>query len=195
MGRSRTSAADAFFLRVREHQAVLYRYALRLAGRPDAAADLAQEALVKAFLRMSSYDQSRPLLPWLLAILRNIFIDSKRGFDPLRDADHVQPEQPAEPHHDLSETASAAERSEAVQRAILTLPFDQRSAIILYHLEGRTLDEIAEAEGVPVGTVKSRLYRAREALGKVLLTHGPTTGQDNARPALDSDRSADPLGV
>ena len=196
MGRIRTSAADAFFLRIRDHQVVLYRYALRLTGRPDAAADLAQETLVKAFLRMSCYDPSRPLLPWLLAILRNLFIDTKREFDPLRGAEDIPSEQPADTHGpDLSEAASQSERSSAVQQAILMLPFEQRSIIILYHLEGRSLDEIAETEGMPVGTVKSRLFRARETLGKALRAHGPITGKPPARPAIDSDTSDDHLGL
>jgi RNA polymerase sigma-70 factor (ECF subfamily) len=161
--------ADAFAERVRPHLPRLYRYALRLCRDRDAAADIAQDGVLKAFENVERYDPSRPILPWLLALVRNTFIDRTRAFDPLRAAADAEDESV---HHrtapDPADKVSGAERAARVDEALARLPLEQRSCVVLYHVEGLTLEEIAAAEGVPVGTVKSRLHRGRAAMAEML---------------------------
>jgi RNA polymerase sigma-70 factor (ECF subfamily) len=160
----------AFAALVHPHLPRLYRYAARLCRHPEQAADLAQDALVKAFERQDRYDPARPILPWLLTLVRNACIDRVRSFDPIREAarrgDLDVTGVPGS--SDPGDAAVAAERATVVEAALARVPVDQRSCLVLYHVEGLTLDEIADAEGVPVGTVKSRLFRGRQALADAL---------------------------
>lgn len=172
----RVSPGDrrAFLDLVRPHLARLHRYACRLCADENAGADLAQDALVKAYERISSYDPARPILPWLLALVRNTFIDRVRSFDPLRAAaDAVDGDLSLPSPGDGPERARlAVERRRMVDAALARIPVDQRSALILFHVEGLSLEEVAEAEGVAVGTVKSRLFRGRAAMADLLKDRG-----------------------
>ena len=154
---------------VRPHLPRLYAYALRLCCDRDAASDISQDGLVKAYQNFAAYDPSRPVLPWLLTLVRHAFIDRVRSFDPLRTADDADdPAFPMAGGVDPSHAASSAERAAIVERALQAVPVDQRSCLVLYHVEGLTLEEISDAEGIPVGTVKSRLHRGRAALAEAL---------------------------
>ena len=168
MDRAGARDPDAFAALVRPHMARLYRYALRMCGDPDAASDIAQDALLRAFERIASYDPARPVLPWLITLVRHAFVDRVRSFDPLRGADEAEGEGPLPSRSDPVDQASHAETANAIEGALKELPVDQRSCVVLYHVEGRSLEEISESEGVPIGTVKSRLFRGRQALAERL---------------------------
>jgi RNA polymerase sigma-70 factor (ECF subfamily) len=128
--------------------------------------------MVKAFRSRGSYDPSRPILPWLLAFVRNTSIDIRRSFDPLRDSGGADPDtldNPGSAGTDPLAGADSEERRAAVEKALANLPVDQRSTVVLFYMEGLSLEEVAAAEGVAVGTVKSRLFRAREHLAELLV--------------------------
>jgi RNA polymerase sigma factor (sigma-70 family) len=149
---------------------------LRLVRDPRDAEDLAQEAFLKAFRAMGSYDPSRPMLSWLFKIAHNAALDFLRakGEDlaaldgPDGAYDPVSPEAGAEA------SLLAAERSERLERLIASLPPLYREVLQLRHGEDLDYRAIAEVLGLPEGTVKIRLFRARdllrsklEALGEV----------------------------
>jgi RNA polymerase sigma-70 factor (ECF subfamily) len=160
--------AREFADQVREHLPRLHRFALHLCRDPDVAYDCAQDAVVRAFERWDSYDPSRPLLPWLLTLVRNLCIDRARAFDPLRHGEGDEETERQEGGGDPLPVIVSAELGTLLDRALGTLPLEQRAAVLLYHVEGLTLEEIAGSEGVAVGTVKSRLFRGRKALAEVL---------------------------
>jgi len=154
--------------RVGPHLARVHAYARRLAG-PDAGPDLAQEALVRAFERQGSFESGRPVLPWLLALVHNLHVDRRRAFDPIGVADDADGDRDlCAPAGDPEAAVAGAEVSGLVENALARLPVDQRSCVVLYHVEGLSLEEVSEAVGVPVGTVKSRLSRGRHALAEML---------------------------
>lgn len=150
------------------------RYARSLARDEAQAEDLVQDTLVRAYERRSSFRSSGNLRGWLLSILHNTFIDHRRR----QVAEFRRLEQAAE----LADTAVMPEqesrvRFQQVQTAFLSLPDEQRAALHLVAIEGLSYQEAANALKIPVGTLMSRLGRARAAL------RGFEAGVDLPRPA------------
>jgi RNA polymerase sigma-70 factor (ECF subfamily) len=157
--------ADAATAFVRRYQARVYGLALTVVGVPALAEEVAQEAFVKAWRHAAAYDARRgAVVTWLLTITRNTAIDSVRyrretPMDPdaltralLDDRDRRPgPEERA---------ADAAQ----VRQALRTLPRDQSRAVVLMTFYGLTARDIAERDGIPVGTVKTRVRRGLMAL-------------------------------
>jgi RNA polymerase sigma-70 factor (ECF subfamily) len=139
----------------------LWRYARVLTRDDSDADDLVQEALVRALSLAKSYDASRPLLPWLITIVRNTFLSgaSRMAIDRQRLASYA----------DLSERTSPPTQEHCaeladVERALAAMPAEQAEILHLVGVLGFTYSEAAELLGVPTGTVMSRLSRARFAL-------------------------------
>jgi RNA polymerase sigma-70 factor, ECF subfamily len=138
----------------------LRRFARTLAGNPPDADDLVQIAIERALARSAQLREGAPLSSWMFGILRNAWIDESRGrarrnrlFAPEELGEHV-----ADP------TGGQQAESLVVQAAVASLPEEQREVIGLVLVEGLSYREAAEILDVPVGTVTSRLARAREAL-------------------------------
>ena len=138
----------------------LRRFARTLAGNPHDADDLVQIAIERALARSAQLREGAPLSSWMFGILRNAWIDESRGrarrnrlFGPEELGEHV-----ADP------TGGQQAQSLMVQTAVASLPEEQREVIGLVLVEGLSYREAAEILGVPIGTVTSRLARAREAL-------------------------------
>lgn len=131
-----------------EHWLTAWRAAYAVTGRTDLADDAAQDAFVTAIRRLSSYDRSRPFAPWIAKIAVN------RARDLLR----AERRRKAET---LDGTAQAPPRTDVtpLMGAIAALPVEQREAVVLHHVLGFSLREVAEVVGVPEGTVASRLGR------------------------------------
>jgi RNA polymerase sigma-70 factor (ECF subfamily) len=137
------------------------RYAKTLTRDEAQAEDLVQDALVRAYEGSSSFRSGGNLRGWLLSILHNTFIDSRR-----RHATEARRTQQAA---ELVEPTSPAEqesrvRLRQIQQAFMGLPEEQRTALHLIAIEGLSYQEAAESLGIPVGTLMSRLGRARAAL-------------------------------
>ena len=154
---------------ITSHIASLRRYARALMRDRSDAEDLMQEALARALSRTHQFKPGTNLRAWLFTILHNIHINNVR-------AKVVRPnEVPVEDHeHRLSTPARQEGRIELrdMARAIETLPVEQRQVLLLVALEGMKYDEVAKLTGVPIGTVMSRLSRAREAV-RNRLSDGP----------------------
>jgi RNA polymerase sigma-70 factor (ECF subfamily) len=148
----------------------LRRFARGLASDPAVADDLVQDCLERAISKSHLYDASRPLKAWVYAILRNQFISGLRKSNrvpvvkTIDDLYDFEGQQPPEQEQRLSLTLIA----EALDR----LPPLHREVIILVGLEEMSYRDVAEITGVPVGTVMSRLSRARSSLRDILETRG-----------------------
>jgi RNA polymerase sigma factor (sigma-70 family) len=157
-----SDAAAAF---VRRYQARVYGLALTVVGIPALAEEVAQEAFVKAWRHAAAYDARRGgVATWLLTITRNSAIDAIRyRREAPMDPDQLTRMLVAE--RDLTaEPAETIATRDQVQSALRGLPLDQSRPVVLMTFYGLTAKEISERDGVPIGTVKSRVRRGLEAL-------------------------------
>ncbi len=147
----------------------IYRTALAITHDTDAAEDILQEC----FLRMHHYayriDGDLPLAPWLYRVTVNLSYTwskrNRRPFSPLEIfIDHLISPAKYAPEY----TAERTELGEKIQQAIDALPFSQRVVVVMHYLNGMGLKEIADILECPVGTVKSRLFHARNTLREQL---------------------------
>ncbi len=163
--RCRAGDPTAFEPLVLRYQRVLFTVAVRLLGDRDDANDAAQNAFVKAYEKLGTFDETRRFFSWLYRILVNECIN-------LRRSRHVH----VEVTDDLPATGTPAdllERRETrkrVQAAILELPLRYREVIVLRHFTELSYDDIADTLGVSVTVVKSRLFTARQRLARMLVT-------------------------
>jgi RNA polymerase sigma-70 factor (ECF subfamily) len=146
----------------RRHQGRLYRYALRMSGSTATAEEITQETFV-AFLEQSErYDAAQsPLAAWLLGIARNRVrkaYAAAEPWDPIDDSPIPTPE------HDPLAALTHAERLAAVRAAVQALPPAFREVVVLIEFEELSYEDTAAALGIPMGTVRSRLHRARALL-------------------------------
>lgn len=170
----------AFDRWVAEHVAVLYRVAYRLLGNAHDAEDVVQDAFRSAWTSRHLYDRGRSERAWLLAILRRRVADHWRRREPR--------EVPARAEHDHPATLAAdpfaAELSRAMQRALDRLPEELRETLLLVVVGELTHQEAADLQGIPLGTVLSRVSRARSRLRTFLLEGEPAGGsRGGSRPA------------
>ena len=164
---------EAFVLCCQEYTSDLLRLARRLTcGNEDPAQDLVQETLIRAleaFLRRDYHDEGN-LRAYLMRILTNRFLSQRR-----RDKWSAGVDIEAEVATDAFTTESAEQTTltqtldEPLERALAALPDGLRAAILLVDIEGLEYSEAALALGIPLGTVRSRLFRARQALHQALL--------------------------
>jgi RNA polymerase sigma factor (sigma-70 family) len=150
---------------VTPHLEDLWRYSRVLTNNDADADDLVQEALVRALALARTYDASRPLMPWLITIVRNTFLTSAVRADAERRrlaayAEQCDPLQMPSQEH-------SAELSN-VRKALAELPAEQAEVLHLVAVLGFTYSDAAAVLGVPVGTVMSRLSRARAALKHIM---------------------------
>ena len=154
------------------HHRQLLRIALALCRDRDLAADLTQETLLRAFLAMDRFRPGAPMLPWLARILRNVFLDTRKtGRARHEIAEHQLPPDGLSPLSQAKSTTpqplAQAEQAQLclwLQEELNALPSPQQLLLVLCDVEGFTYQEAADVAGVPVGTVRSRLSRGREAL-------------------------------
>jgi RNA polymerase sigma-70 factor (ECF subfamily) len=173
VGRARQGDREAFTQLIVQYQVPLYNMALRMVGRPDDAADIAQEALLRAWEKIRSLREA-PFKSWLFQIAANLCYDHFRrgrryGVMPDEDTSNVVGLGIATP--DPQERAEASERNRLVRDSILALDPEMRIAIVLRDVNGMAYDEIASVLRVPVGTVKSRIARARARVQEHLRQH------------------------
>jgi RNA polymerase sigma-70 factor (ECF subfamily) len=164
----------AFDLLVLKYQHKIVNLVMRYVRDPELALDIAQEAFIKAYRALPRFRGDSAFYTWLYRIAVNtaknhLAAQRRRPMDV--ELDLQDPEQ-YDLHAKLKETdtpegvALSDELQETVERAIAALPEDLRTAIVLRELEGMSYEEIAETMECPVGTVRSRIFRARDAIGK-----------------------------
>jgi RNA polymerase sigma-70 factor (ECF subfamily) len=171
----------AFETEALPHLDTVYRAALRLSGEPAEADDLTQETMLRAFRHWEQYRPGTNVRAWLLTILRNTFINEyrRRRHQPATVDVHELESHAVFP--DIQETDPAGKFfdqivDDEVQREIAALPEEFRETLVLSDVEGMSYADIATATGVPVGTVKSRLFRARRLLQRRLYNYAVAMG-------------------
>ncbi len=164
--RAQRGDLDAFNALVLAYQNSAYTVAFRIMGEAHSAADAAQEAFIMAFRRLETY-RGGSFRAWLLRITTNQCYDElrRRQRRPAVSVDELGDDPPIPDDSDTpEEVAQQHELQRAIQDCINALNDDQRVALVLCDVEGLNYQEIAETVGVQVGTVKSRLSRARAAV-------------------------------
>jgi len=160
-------AASAFVARFQRR---VFGLAVTIVGDARMAEDVAQEALVRAWRHGATFDARRgSVTTWLLSITRNLAIDVMRVRRPApMDPDALV----VLPLHDdragPPELAVAGDDAETLRAALTTLPVDQRRAIVLAGIAGFSAREVAESEGIPLGTAKTRIRTAMQRLRTAL---------------------------
>ncbi len=164
---------ECFEVLVRRHERPLLNYLHRLAGRRDGAMDLAQEVFIKVYLSLASFDPRYRFTTWLYRIASNCAIDQMRKKQPRtcslgpsrEDGVGAAAEgqiQGSDPNPD--DILRARELEQRLEKAIARLPLAYRQLILLRHRQHCRYDEIARITRLPIGTVKNRIFRAREIL-------------------------------
>lgn len=171
----------------RETLAVLpdvLRFAKFLEGDADAAADLVQETYLRAYSARASFDASRAVRQWLFTICRNVFLRSRersRWTVPLESDAELEATMIVEPHRHavtcgLDAPFTAIDFFPALERGLAQLAEPYRVAFALVDMGELSYQEAAEQLGVPIGTVRSRLFRARRVLQESLIAHALDAG-------------------
>ena len=176
--RSQRGDLDAFNALVLAYQGQVYSVCLRMLGSPQPAEDATQEAFIAAFRAVSRFRHGS-LRAWLLRIAANVCYDElrrrrSRPQVPLeaRAGEEQSAAEPASPGEPLEEQAERQELARCLERGLASLPADQRLAVVLRDVQGLAYEEVAEATGASLGTVKSRISRGRAALRDFLLAQG-----------------------
>jgi RNA polymerase sigma-70 factor (ECF subfamily) len=168
------------------HLKSLYHFALRLSGNEDDANDLVQDTYLKAYRFLGSYERGSNAKAWLFRILKNSFINNYRKVskEPSK-IDYEEAENflntgkaSYSDSIDLREKMFRGLIGDEVSTALNALPVDFRAVIILCDVEEFTYEEIAQIIDIPIGTVRSRLHRARKMLREMLLEYALSLGYD-----------------
>jgi len=155
---------EAFGILIRRYEPGLLRFATRMLGNPDAAADAVAESLVRAYRHLAQCRDPGRLRSWLYRITGN----RCRSHLARRHTNDISlSDVPAPALADGSDTWAVLERGEQValvERALAALPAEKREAFVLKHVEGMSYEEMATVTGARIPTLKMRVHRAREAL-------------------------------
>ncbi|NJD23390.1 MAG: sigma-70 family RNA polymerase sigma factor [Melioribacter sp.] len=166
------------------HLDAVYSFALRMTGDEDDADDLVQETYLKAFRFFDKFEKGTNCKAWLFRILKNSFINDYRkttkepnkvDYDDVQNFyENIKADEVETQHYE--EDAFANLLDDEISKAISELPEDFRTVVILSDIEGFTYEEIADFVDIPVGTVRSRLHRARKMLYVQLFDYAKDKG-------------------
>jgi RNA polymerase sigma-70 factor (ECF subfamily) len=145
----------------------LRRYARALVRSQETADDLVQDTLVRALSKLHLWQPGTDLRAWLFTLMHNQYVNFVRRA--VREGTQTSIDNAVELGHQASQTTSLTLRD--LQGALDRLPEEQRTVVLLIGLEGMRYEEVAEILNVPVGTIRSRLSRAREALREMMDEH------------------------
>lgn len=173
VARARAGERRALETLVQRHYRSVFNLAFRLCGNYDDAQDIVHEAFIRVHNALPNFRGEANFTTWLYRIVKNVFLDERkkqriRSHSSLEEMveleDNTVARQIEDPRPGPEWEVERSDRSEIIQRAVMSLPEAQRIMIGLYHFQHRSYEEIAEIMGLPIGTVKSRLNRARLAL-------------------------------
>lgn len=150
---------------IQDHIPALRRYARALMHQPDRADDLVQDCLERGWRYLHSWDPGSDLRAWLFTIMHNLYVNQLRRHS---GAPHFVPIDEAEQCPDPTTSAESAVHLHNLDQAMSRLPASQREVLLLVAVEGIRYEDVAEILDIPLGTVMSRLYRARERLRELL---------------------------
>lgn len=163
---------------VRRYQRPIAAYVYRMVGDYDAALDLTQEVFIKVYNSLARYRSEFKFSTWIYKIAHNAAIDHLRrfavreqalttGYDGERREISIESRRPTP-----EQESEREERRSEIESVVQVLPAAYRELIVLRHSHDLSYDEIAEVTGLPLGTVKNRLFRARETMRELLVRRG-----------------------
>jgi RNA polymerase sigma-70 factor (ECF subfamily) len=153
----------AFAALVRRHERRVYNLAYRMLGREEDARDATQDVFLSCYRRLPSFRGEAAFTTWLHRVTVNAAYDILRRRRGTVLGQDELPEPPPEPDH-----ADRASASVDIQRALMRVPVEYRSAVVLHDIQGMAYEDVAVILNIPIGTVKSRIHRGRVALGRAL---------------------------
>ena len=154
----------AFTALVHRHERRVYNLAYRMLGREEDARDATQEAFLSALRKLSTFRGQAAFTTWLHRVTVNSCYDLLRR----RRREPVPADPQEQPGPPVADPAASVSSAVDVQRALLGVPEEFRSVLVMHDALDMGYDEIADALGIPTGTVKSRLHRGRVALARLL---------------------------
>jgi len=166
------------------HMDALYNFALQLTQDSDDAADLLQETYVKAYRFWDKFEKGTNCKAWLFRIMKNSFINfyrknirspEKLDYDEIEEIYETIKSESENPHN-LDREIYDNIFDDEVMEAIKSLPEEFRTVLIMCDVEGMTYEEIADFLDIPIGTVRSRIHRARKVLATKLYTYAKSRG-------------------
>ncbi len=178
--RSQQGDRAAFNALIVKHEERAYHYAFRLTRNQEEASDVVSDAFVRIFNALKNFKGNSSFPTWMYRILTNCFLDIRKKDksklnvsleQSMQGSDGEIVREPADRGPGPQEQTEKSERQAEMESAVNSLPEYQRAMIVMYHAENLSYDEIAAALDLPVGTVKSRLNRARLVLRELLLKH------------------------
>ena len=179
--RARDGDQDAFEQLVRDNEKRIYTLALRMTGSREDALDLAQDAFFQAWKALPTFQGESSFATWLYRLATNLCLDHLRAqkrrtqsMGPALSLDDEEngPGQVADQQLQPQEAVERSERRRALERGLASLPDHHRQVLIMRELSGLSYQEIAQVLDLDLGTVKSRIARARLSLRKILLEDG-----------------------
>ena len=194
--RAKAGDQDAFEQLVRDNEKRIYNLALRMVGSPEDALDLSQEAFLNAWKGLASFQGNSSFSTWLYRLASNACLDFLRArkrrqaaMGPplsLDDADAAPP--PADERFQPDLQLACRERASALRRAMDALPPHHRQVLVLRELSGLSYQELSDVLQLDMGTVKSRLTRARVSLKKILYEDGNFFSPTSSIPTKATER-------
>ncbi len=176
--RAKKGDREALDQLIRKYEKRAYQYSFRLTQNSDEASDVVGDAFVRVYSAINNFKGNSAFTTWLYRILTNCFLDHRKkersrqttSLESVLQTDDGDLERQFEsPDATPDETAERNERERAVEGAVASLPEYQKAMVTLYHAEMLSYEEIAETLDLPIGTVKSRLNRARLSLREILI--------------------------
>ena len=181
---------NAFEKLVTEYEKAVYAIALRMTGNAEDAADMTQETFIKAYNSLQSFRGDSKFSVWLYRIANNVCLDFLRSRSRKPTVSlSVEDDEGEETELDIADESQSPEQllergltRDAVRRGLEALPPDYRQILLLREIQGLSYEEIADTLSIEVGTVKSRIFRARKRLCSFLIQDGnipdfPTSGK------------------
>jgi RNA polymerase sigma-70 factor (ECF subfamily) len=168
--RAKRGDVSAFSELVRRYERYVLNLVYRTLGRSEDAEDIAQEAFVKAFLNIKKFKEESKFSTWLSKIVINLCMDKIREKANKEEnlEEGVWLTIPQSSYYSPEETVERLEIQERIKKAVMSLPEDLRIVFVLREFEDLSYQEISEMLDIPIGTVESRLYRARMKLRSLL---------------------------
>lgn len=178
INRAQSGDKSAFNALIRKHETRAYQYAFRLTRNPEEAADVVADGFVRVYNALHNFKGQSAFTTWLYRILTNCYLDARKKErnrtttsleSMLQTNDGEVERQIEDPSASPYDDVERSSRETSIEDAVGHLPEYQRAMIVMYHGEAMTYEEIAAALDLPVGTVKSRLNRARISLRELLV--------------------------
>ena len=194
--RAKNGDQDAFGQLVLAHQNKVYTLCVHMVTDREEAADLAQEAFLKAWRSLSSFQEASSFATWMHRLTTNVCLDYLRKQTRRQnistavslDDEEAGWTEPADHSQDPQYQLERLERKQALARALKELPEHHRRMLIMREVSGMSYQEIADALDADLGTIKSRIARARERLRKILLRDGNFFNQDSSKDMKNKNR-------